>query len=229
MSILDILFPKHCFVCKRLGKYICDICKDKLYVAKYDICIYCGKSSYLGLTHNGCIRKNGIDGFIFLYKYNNYLKRIIKTLKYRLVKDGFGEMMDLSRNPLSTKLGLLLATLNISPILSPIPLNKSKQNRRGFNQSVIISDYLSGHLRLNSKEYLVRSKNTKSQAQLGSRALRYKNIRGAFELKRGVLVKGECILLVDDVVTSCSTVKEACRILKRNGALKIFVFALAKG
>ncbi|MEX1052374.1 MAG: double zinc ribbon domain-containing protein, partial [Patescibacteria group bacterium] len=105
MFLLDFLFPKHCFVCKKLGKYICERCKGALYVVKHDICIYCNKSSYLGLTHPGCERPNGIDGCVFLYKYNNYLKIIIKTLKYRLVRDGFEELMLIVRDPLRTKLG----------------------------------------------------------------------------------------------------------------------------
>ncbi len=229
MLVLDILYPKHCFICKKLGSYICDNCKDKLQLIDHDICIYCDKSSYLGLTHPACKRKYGIDGCMFVYKYNNYLKVIIKTLKYRLVKDGFDRLMSIAHVPARTKIHSLINTLNIFPILSPIPLNKNRKNQRGFNQSDIICGYLSMHLRLESEEYLIRIKKTKTQAKLDSKRLRYNNIRGAFMLNTKPNVLGKNIILIDDIITSGSTVKEAASVLKRNKALNVFVFALAKG
>ncbi|MDP3974516.1 MAG: phosphoribosyltransferase family protein [bacterium] len=183
----------------------------------------------MGLTHPGCKRKNGIDGCIFIYKYNNFLKIIIKTLKYKLVRDGFDRLMSISLLFARTKITSLIKTLNISPTLSPIPLNKYRINQRGFNQSEIICSYISRHLRLDSKEYLIRSKKTKIQAMLNSKELRYKNLRGAFKLKPNTEVKDKNIFLIDDVVTSGSTVKEAASVLKRNKALNVFIFALAKG
>ncbi|MFH1827174.1 MAG: ComF family protein [bacterium] len=229
MFLLDFLFPKRCFVCKRLGKYICSNCAKKFYLSKYDICIYCNKPSYLGLTHYKCIRKYGVDGFIFLYKYNNYLKTTIKTLKYRLVENGFTELMVIAKDPVHTKLSPLITIFNKPLVLSPIPLSKNRINQRGFNQSKIIANHISQQLGLASKDYLLRNKNTKPQAQIKSKILRYKNIRSAFEIKKGFSVEKTNIILVDDVVTTGSTVKESCRVLKRNKALKVFVFALAKG
>lgn len=227
--LLDILFPKHCFICKKLGKYICNNCKQKLIIVKIDTCLYCDKSSYLGLTHPGCKRKNGVDGCLFVYKYNNYLKAIIKTLKYKLVKDGFDTLMSISITHTRTKITRLISALDISPTLSPIPLNKYRLNQRGFNQSKIICSYISKHLRLSSKEYLIRSKKTKIQAMLNSKELRHKNLRGAFQMRPNIDIKNKNIFLIDDVVTSGSTVKEAASVLKRNKALNVFVFALAKG
>ena len=128
-----------------------------------------------------------------------------------------------------TKIDSLIKVLNISPTLSPIPLHKYRINQRGFNQSEIICSYISKHLRLDSKEYLIRSKKTKIQAMLNSKKLRYKNLKGAFKIKLNMNIIGKNIILIDDVVTSGSTVKEAASVLKRNKALNVFVFALAKG
>ena len=64
---------------------------------------------------------------------------------------------------------------------------------------------------------------------LNSKKLRYKNLKGAFKIKLNMNIIGKNIILIDDVVTSGSTVKEAASVLKRNKALNVFVFALAKG
>ena len=166
---------------------------------------------------------------MFIYKYNNFLKIIIKTLKYKLVRDGFDRLMSISLLLARTKIASLIKALNISPTLSPIPLHKYRINQRGFNQSEIICSYMSKHLRLDSKEYLIRYKKTKIQAMLNSKRLRYKNLRGAFKIKLNMNIIGKNIILIDDVVTTGSTVKEAASVLKRNKALNVFVFALAKG
>ena len=82
---------------------------------------------------------------------------------------------------------------------------------------------------LEMKDILSRAKRTKSQFGL-TREKRIENISHAFVLKpeRKNLVKGKAIILIDDVLTSGSTLLEAARILKRNGAKKVFGLTLAR-
>lgn len=91
----------------------------------------------------------------------------------------------------------------------PVPLHKSKEGKRGFNQSEIISQTLSSVLNIVvDKKSLVRIANTDSQVQK-SRAERAENMSRAFSVKNSAHLKGKHVLLIDDVLTTGATI-EAC-------------------
>jgi competence protein ComFC len=231
MFIKDFLFPKVCLSCGFLGSYICLKCQKKLEYVEYDSCIYCERRSFAGLTHPNCIRTNGVDGLIAIFYYNNILKKVIKNIKYRLVAEGLAELLS-AIEPHSYNRAIFYKK-NFSPLyLQPIPLHKNRLNRRGFNQSERIASFFGEMLSLPLIDVLVRTKNTESQARLRDRQNRFQNLRGAFEMNSknyGDYKSYVNIMIVDDVVTSGSTVKEAAKILKKNNVEKVFVLALAKG
>jgi len=116
------------------------------------------------------------------------------------------------------------------PLFIPIPLHASKLKSRGYNQSLLLAEGLGDKLRLEVKNVLLRVKKTKSQFGL-AREKRIENISKAFVLKpeKKGLIRKMTIFLVDDVLTSGSTLLEAARILKRNGAKRVFGLTLARG
>jgi len=228
MFLKEIFFPTSCLVCKKLGNYICILCQKKLKTPNSQTCFYCGKQSYLGLTHPLCRRKKGIDGCIFIYKYNNELKKIIKGIKYKLVKKAFYELFYISSDLIYDRLMPILR-LYRNCLLIPVPLFKTKLNKRGFNQTEEISLFLKKHFNIPYVKFLIRKKDTKSQAMLKKRRDRYFNMKGAFSIKNKSDIFKKTFIIVDDVVTSGSTIREAASVLKQNGALKVFVFAIAKG
>lgn len=101
---------------------------------------------------------------------------------------------------------------------------------RGFNQSESIAEFFSTILHAKTEKKLVkRIKDTKSQAQLKNYKDRYNNLRGAFGLVKGYEgVKGSDFLIVDDVWTSGSTIKEVARVLRRAGAAQVFAITIAR-
>lgn len=115
---------------------------------------------------------------------------------------------------------------NVSALI-PLPLNSRKQKKRGYNQAELICDGIS--LRTNIPVYnnvIVRKKNTETQTRK-SRAERWNNIEGKFELVNAPEIMNKHILLVDDVVTTGATL-ESCgqELLKANGLqLSIAAFA----
>jgi ComF family protein len=116
--------------------------------------------------------------------------------------------------------------------LQPIPLSKKRLRDRGFNQAFFLCKYFQKFLTLPISDFIIRVKDTKSQAELKNKRERYNNLRGAFKINdhgHPELILGSRIVLVDDVITSGSTVKEAAKILKKFGAIKIYILALAKG
>lgn len=107
-----------------------------------------------------------------------------------------------------------------------VPLSKQRQWWRGYNQSQLLCSYLSDWLALpNPVSVLVRKYHISPQRGLNA-SQRQQNIRHAFRLKRPLPYKR--IALVDDVVTTGSTVSEICSLLKKSGIEEIQVWALAR-
>lgn len=228
MFLKDLLFPKFCLGCGFLGAYICFNCKKKLSYIEKDVCLYCGKSSLFGFTHPGCRRLHGIDGFLSIFYYNNLLKSIIKNIKYRLAIDVWKEFCLIIEPERIQKIKVFNNLQDGQFYLEPIPLHRNKLQTRGFNQAKIIALFLKQFLGYPLSESLLRSKNTLSQAQLKNNKARYLNMQGAFAVLSKDAV-GNKFILVDDVVTTGSTLKEAGRVLKQVGAKAVLALTIARG
>lgn len=223
----DIFFPKFCVGCGFIGSYICLSCQKKLIVNE-DTCLYCKKRSYLGLTHPGCSSKYRIDGLVSAFLYNPTMKKIIKNIKYRLATDIFNDLFKILPSEFIQKISALSKLVN-ELNMQAVPLHPHRLKQRGFNQSEVLRDYLSNHVNcLSVVNVLKRVKNTFPQAQLNSKKEKYLNIKGAFRIIDEMNIERKSFVLIDDVVTTGSTVKEACRILKSKKSGKVFVFAIAK-
>ncbi|MFA5936789.1 MAG: phosphoribosyltransferase family protein [Candidatus Paceibacterota bacterium] len=132
------------------------------------------------------------------------------------------------------------------PILIPIPLSKKRYKERGYNQSELICQELIkidkktnlphirhgvyGALEKNfslEKNVLIKIKDTEHQVNIQDRRNRLKNLSDSFFVKNENLIKGKNIILIDDVLTTGSTLTEAKKILKNSGARKIIAFTIA--
>lgn len=112
-------------------------------------------------------------------------------------------------------------------LMAPVPLHARRLLRRGFNQSREIARLLSARHGLPiDQKCLLRVRRTTPQMELG-RGERAENIRGAFQAdpKR---IAGKSVLLVDDIMTTGSTLEECARILLRAGANRVDVLVLAR-
>ena len=115
-----------------------------------------------------------------------------------------------------------------SSFLLPIPLHKKRLRERGYNQSEIMAIDLGIRLGLPIKKLLIRQ--VKTERQVGkTQKERRENVKGAFSIVEGSGITGKTIFLIDDVVTSGSTMNEAAKLLKRNGAKAVYGLALAHG
>src|SRR5947209_8275036 len=83
MHVLDILFPKRCVHCMKIGEYVCSDCFVQLSFDVRHICLICNGLSIDGLTHPGCKNRYTIDGAFSGLVYNRVMKKLIYTFKYR--------------------------------------------------------------------------------------------------------------------------------------------------
>ncbi len=130
----------------------------------------------------------------------------------------------------------LLATEGMSGIMTghaahlivPVPLHISRLRQRGFNQAVLLGKVMSQQLSLPLlPDALVRTKRTEPQIKL-SAAERRLNVKGAFTVKRADSVVGKRILLLDDVMTTGSTMDECAKELKKAGASAVIAATIAR-
>jgi ComF family protein len=219
-KIIDLLLPKTCVYCGRLGEYICEQCiKKRLEPKEQKLCHVCKhRVNKRGLfVHTDCIDKTDLDGVFVCYKYNKYAKKLLKLIKF----DGYFGLVE----SLAMSMEWYYNNLPIGYDLAvPVPLYKSRLDDRGFNQSEKILNILTW----NHKNILKRIKNTKQQASL-NKDLRTINMVGAFEVAKNISVKGKTVLLFDDVFTTGSTLENCAKTLKNAGAKKVFAMTWAGG
>jgi len=113
-------------------------------------------------------------------------------------------------------------------LILPIPMHRKSLIRRGFNQALVLAERLARHTGIPiDRSSFTKTKDTPPQAGL-SRKERITNLRGSFGIARADRVAGRRVLLVDDVSTTGSTLREAARILVRKGkAQRVDVLVLA--
>lgn len=226
MGLLDFVFPKRCVSCKKLGSYICANCFSKLSFNTKSLCLICGNPSYNNLTHPNCSKKYTIDGCFSAISYNGVAQKLIYSFKYKpFISDLKNTLTELFYESIIQNENFVNLISKEKFILVPIPLFSARLRKRGYNQSEILAKSLSKKLKIPVVNILKRTKDTKTQFKL-SKLEREENIKGAFEVTKKV--KNLNILLVDDIVTTGSTLKESANVLKRGGAKKVFGLTLAR-
>ncbi len=231
--ILDLLFPKKCVGCNQTGTYFCSDCITNIKQGEL-LCPNCDLAGVFGETHPLCKTRFSLDGLWSLGLYQEALKQAIQKLKYKpsLIRDLAPIFSDLIVNYWKKHQPMIWEEIKRGEkknwAVVPIPLHWFRENDRGFNQSALIGQLLSKNLGLDYCEALKRTRFTKPQVKLKSKD-RKKNIRGAFAISSNCNLPPEaCILLVDDVWTTGSTMKECCKILKQNGASRVWAITLAR-
>ena len=230
--ILDLFFPKKCVGCKKEGSYFCQDCIADILQTDL-ICPQCGNLSIGGLTHPGCERSFGLDGLWSLGIYQGSLKRAIQKLKYEpaLVRDFAPVLADIIVyywKKYSPYLFDLVRKNKSQWVVVPVPLFWFRENKRGFNQSKLLGQILSKKLGLDYCDALKRIRFTRSQVKLKSEQRR-KNIYGAFEISSNYTLDTKpYVLLIDDVWTTGSTLRECAKVLKKAGATKVWAMTLAR-
>lgn len=112
-------------------------------------------------------------------------------------------------------------------LITYIPLNWRRRRKRGYDQAKLLAEALGRELDVAVVKTLVKVKNVKPQSTQPSAAARRKNIRGVYRAKNAAAFAGKRVLLVDDILTTGSTMSEAAGVLRDNGAKTVYGAALA--
>jgi ComF family protein len=255
-TLFFTFFPADCRICgspliqvSRLP--VCSNCLDALHPLQGSYCAVCGagmnlpaqiagreadRNDHDGSNNNDearCLLCQRVDPpyerAVAYGSYEGELRDLIHLLKFQQVRTAAAV--------LGWALARTIANLErVMPVgriaVVPVPLYKRKQAQRGFNQAEMIArdalKELSRPLRFElCTGILLRQRETASQIGLTSHQRR-ENMRGAFAVRDTTRIVKRDILLVDDVVTTGTTVSECARVLLRAGAARVWVATVAR-
>ena len=202
MRLRDIIYPPRCICCYKIipvNRLTCDECEKKL------------KESVNYIEY----RTPELE-CRSLYKYNECTKGVISNIKRR------------RSTTICKKVANLLAdeAEKLAPfdVVAYVPMTKKDKAERSFNQCEIMARIVSRRLKLKfQKNVLKKIRQTRPQKELKA-SERIRNLRGAFKVCKDV--KGKNVLLIDDVITTGSTLGEISKTLYRAGANSVRVISI---
>jgi ComF family protein len=220
-DFLSLLFPRLCYACGnhllRNENLICTECYVLIPRTNYHLE---NENPVAQLFWGRCLIEKAA-AFSF-YNKGSRIRNLIHNLKYRGIRElGF----ELGRiYGLSLKSSGFIADIDL---IIPVPLHPSKKRIRGFNQSDYISSGIADATGLTvSSDSLARISGSETQTKR-SRYERWTNVEGIFHVIDPEIVRGMHILLVDDVITTGSTIESCANELLKVEGVKVSVAALA--
>jgi ComF family protein len=217
-AFLQLIYPPVCISCKKI------ISKPS------NLAVVCSKcvSTFVPVPKNfiqdrilNRLEEPFLDDLFVCVCFNDTIQNIIHHIKYEKMNHLAFEIGKYSRQFLSKNFEDIPIDLAI-----PVPLHPLRERERGYNQSWYIGKGLLLSMPFKMTRTLMkRKRNTKSQTNL-NRIERQKNLENAFELSEEP-IEGKSILLLDDVVTTGTTLNECAKVLKKSGVSKISAIALS--
>lgn len=197
---------------------ICPECSADLPLLPEERCPQCALPSPGGLSCGACLRKpHEFQHTEAVYRYGFPLDVLIQHCKY----GGAQELSDLFAEALAQRMN----DRPLPDLIVPMPLHGARLQERGFNQAQEIGRRLGIRLHLPCRHVCHRVRDTPPQAGLDLKA-RQKNLRGAFACDASLA--GKRIALLDDVMTSGSSLNELAKAARRAGAVEISAWVVAR-
>lgn len=214
----ELIYPTRCLGCDQPKTWFCQTCQQasSLPELKTDCALCYRLVNQPGKLCPNCQRQTNLNGLSFYAKFSQPMRRAIHLIKYQNCWAGLSHL---------TRLALIKWRFPITDAnLVAIPLSDQKLRKRGYNQSQLIAKEISYLSNLVLSDCLVRNRHTKSQVGL-SRIERQTNLLDCFSTITQPPAK---VVLIDDVYTTGSTLKEAARALRLAGCQSVWGLALAK-
>lgn len=234
-NISLLIVPNFCWVCAapetevsdfRHG--LCSECHCEIAADSHTVCPRCAAT--VGPHANvaeGCAAcrtaRFAFDAAVRIGPYDGRLaEAIVRT------KSGAHEVLaELLGRTMAERQGANLSTFDAQAVV-PVPLHWRRRWVRGYNQAESIARELAAALQLPLDSKWLRKVKPAVQHLQSSATARRENIKGAFSATRRTSANRKCILLVDDVMTTGSTLSEAARTLKAAGAERVIAVVLAR-
>ena len=234
--VCDLIWPRRCAVreCGRRSdrprRHICSRCFASLpFLESGGECDRCGSPVPAKTVHSFVCEEcmahpPAYERARSALRYALAARELVMEFKYRRglhLTEDFGDLLEATARA-------KFETSAIDAVV-PVPLHPHRMRERGFNQSELLARTLARRLdrRMDARS-LVRRRDTEHQARLGG-AERKRNLNeAAFAVRRPGYVRGRTILLVDDVMTTGTTLSVCAKALLRAGAARVWGLTVAR-
>ncbi len=234
--ITGILYPARCPICDGADvagqSGCCRRCADRLTVITGAVCMRCGKPLEEGeftreYCHDCQEKQVSYEYGRSVFLYDRYLQDSIARFKYygrREYAAYYGEEM-------YRTYGDWLRSLE-SDVLIPVPIHANRMRKRGYNQAALVARNLSDRTGIPVEEkLLIRQRDTLPQKELNSQE-RLSNLLQAFAIcEKGQVLNQipECVILIDDIYTTGSTMEACAKTLKKAGVQRVYFLCICVG
>lgn len=231
-KIFDIFWPRRCEMCgkevERPGRYVCSACVERLpFVPVTGCCRQCGRDAE-GLTTEflceECRQSHPhFDRVASVMRFTGELREMVNAFKFR-------NHYWLSADFVDWLEALVKVRFKVGDIdiIVPMPITLRRRLDRGFNQCDYLGRLLARRL---GKRYAPRAlKRINSPERQGglSESERRENVIGTFAVRQSDMIRNKTVLVVDDIMTTGSTLSECAAELKRHGAERVWAVTLAR-
>lgn len=217
--------PQACLLCRRRvsGRLLCAGCVADLPRLPAQRCPQCALPSSDGNLCGHCLKHPpAFARTVAVYAYAFPLDALVRHCKY----GGASGVTDWFAEALAGELSVASAGEPLPDLILPMPLHEARLAERGFNQAVEIARRLAPRLKAPwLAEGCRRVRDTPPQAGLDLKARR-RNLRGAFACDLDL--SGQCVALLDDVMTSGASLDELARVIRKAGAADVSAWVVAR-
>lgn len=225
--LVKFVYINKCAICSVITNdtdIVCAKCWKNLIFVNRPFCIQCGKifivNTFENMICGWCLKhKPKYKYQRILIKFNPLVKRLIHAFKYY-------DMFHYGKYFANLIYIRYLKEIDFDFII-PTPMHKKRRIFRQYNQMQVLGDFLS---KLSSRpmltNILLKKTNTLRQSTLDKKS-RLINLKNSFYVTSPSVIKDKVIILIDDVITTGSTVKECTEVLLKNGAKEVIVIAIA--
>ena len=218
-TALDFLLPLHCVGCRREGSGVCRECLSEMTELRVfcDVCAQPGAARRCRRCTEFPLPLNGIRA---AYPFEGVVRKAVHAFKYRNYRALAPQLASMMARRMED--AEIPATL-----LVPVPMHPRRERSRGYNQAALLAEHI-GRLTDVSvgEDALIRVSDSPPQVQRLTRAARMAIAEDTFAAKRSV--KGEHVLLIDDVVTTGSTMAACAKVLWGDSAASVWGLSLAR-
>jgi ComF family protein len=230
-ALSSLFYPAACVVCSANVEppdYLCESCRGRAPRIAPPFCATCSEPFSGAITQTfSCAncehRILHFDSAVAAYRSRGLVRKLVHAFKY-------GRQRHL-RHPLAEWLGETMRDPRLRDrrfdLIVPVPLHPARERERGFNQATLLAELLAHQVAVPLRPVLERIRYTRTQTAY-DRAERAENLRDAFRLRKNMNVRELHVLLIDDVLTTGSTLSECARVLKKAGAISVYAATAAR-